>query len=99
MSAKFRFPLRRTCAACLLLVAATVSAWAQPEGAGAASRRVVAIGDVHGAFPEFVTILERTGLIDPKLQWTGGSAVVVQTGGLPDPGAGDRVPADLSLQA
>ena len=98
MSAKFRFPLRRTCAACLLLVAATVSAWAQPEGAGAASRRVVVIGDVHGAFPEFVTILERTGLIDPKLQWTGGSAVLVQTGDIPDRGPGTRAALDLIMR-
>src|SRR2546422_9826789 len=98
MSAKFRFPLRRTCAACLLLVAATVSAWAQPEGAGAASRRVVAIGDVHGAFPEFVTTLARTGLIDPKLQWTGGSAVLVQTGDIPDRGPGTRAALDLLMR-
>ena len=26
--------------------------------------RIVAIGDVHGAYPEFVSILQKTGLID-----------------------------------
>ena len=98
MSAKFRSPLRRACTVCFLLVGATVSAGARPEGAGAASTRVVAVGDVHGAFPEFVTILERTGLIDPKLQWTGGSAVLVQTGDIPDRGPGTRAALDLLMR-
>ena len=34
--------------------------------------RVVAIGDLHGAYDEFVGILLQTGLIDKDLNWTGG---------------------------
>jgi len=98
MSAKFRSSPRRGCTVCFLLAAAAVSAGAQPESAGAASTRVVAIGDVHGAFPEFVTILERTALIDPKLQWAGGSAVLVQTGDIPDRGPSTRAALDLLMR-
>jgi hypothetical protein len=44
--------------------------------------RIVAIGDVHGAGGAFVRILQRTGLIDERQQWIGGSAILVQTGDL-----------------
>ena len=98
MSAKFRSPLRRASTVCFLLVAGAGSAGAQTESPGAASARVVAVGDVHGAFPEFVTILERAGLIDQKLEWTGGSAVLVQTGDVPDRGPGTRAALDLLMR-
>src|SRR5438132_7947187 len=98
MSAKFRSPLRRASTVCFLLVAGAGSAGAQPESPGAASARVVAVGDVHGAFPEFVTILQRAGLIDQKLVWTGGSAVLVQTGDIPDRGPGTRAALDLLMR-
>ena len=44
--------------------------------------RVVAIGDVHGAYPEFVQVLKGTGLVDAKLHWTGGRTYLVSTGDL-----------------
>ncbi|MBA3297027.1 MAG: hypothetical protein H0U19_08825, partial [Acidobacteria bacterium] len=34
-----------------------------------ASSRVVAVGDVHGAFDAFVAILQRAGLIDTQRRW------------------------------
>ena len=40
---------------------------------GYAPTRVVAVGDVHGAFPELVTILQRASLIDENRQWIGGT--------------------------
>ncbi len=60
--------------------------------------RVVAIGDVHGAYPEFVSILQRTGLIDKDNQWIGGSSVLVQTGDIPDRGPGTRECLDLLME-
>ncbi|TWI10652.1 phosphatidylinositol 3-/4-kinase [Lysobacter ruishenii] len=42
--------------------------------------RVVAIGDVHGAYPEFVQVLEGTGLVDANLHWIGGRTHLVQNG-------------------
>ncbi len=83
------FLLRRTCGAALLLLALTVSA--------AALVRVVAVGDVHGAYPEFVAILQRAGLIDGDRHWIGGASVLVQTGDVPDRGAGTRQALDLLM--
>lgn len=62
-----------------------------------AEERVVAIGDVHGAYPEFVAILQRVGLIDEKHQWIGGSTILVQTGDVPDRGAQSRESLDLLM--
>ena len=35
--------------------------------------RVVAFGDVHGAYPALVDLLRTTGLIDTELRWSGGA--------------------------
>ncbi|MCK4823223.1 metallophosphatase, partial [bacterium] len=40
--------------------------------------KIVAVGDLHGDFDNFKTILEGTGLIDRKLHWTGGKTHLVQ---------------------
>lgn len=53
----------------------------------AGSRRIVAIGDIHGAFDPLVSILRQTGLIDERNRWSGGDAVLVQTGDVTDRGA------------
>jgi hypothetical protein len=60
--------------------------------------RIVAVGDVHGAYEEFVTILQRSGLIDANRQWIGGSSVLVQTGDLLDRGAESRQCLDLLME-
>jgi hypothetical protein len=48
--------------------------------------RVVAVGDVHGAYPELVAVLQLAGIVDEKEHWVGGSAHLVQTGDLLDRG-------------
>ena len=65
--------------------------------AGPVPTRVVAIGDVHGAYTEFATILQKTGLIDGKLQWSGGSTIFVQTGDVLDRGTATRPCLDLVM--
>jgi hypothetical protein len=65
--------------------------------APAESPRVVAIGDVHGAYAEFVGILQRMGLIDANLRWTGGSTIFVQTGDMLDRGKRSRECLDLLM--
>jgi hypothetical protein len=62
-----------------------------------AQMRVVAVGDSHGAYPEFVAILQRAGLIDGNRQWIGGSSVLVQTGDVIDRGRGSRECLDLLM--
>jgi hypothetical protein len=79
--------------ALLLTALATVSAQA-PR----ASTRIVAIGDVHGAFTEYTTILQRTGLIDAQLKWAGGRATLVQTGDYLDRGTDVRQVLDLLMR-
>jgi len=68
-----------------------------PGVRGGAQTRVVAVGDSHGAYPEFVAILQRVGLIDGNHQWSGGSSVLVQTGDVIDRGKGSRQCLDLLM--
>ncbi len=80
----------------LLVVSALLSAVAVIATA-AAPARLVAIGDVHGAFTEFTTVLQRVGLIDTGRRWVGGTATFVQTGDVIDRGARTRECLDLMM--
>jgi len=57
--------------------------------------RVVAVGDLHGAYDAFVAILQGTSLLGPDLSWTGGKAHLVQIGDVLDRGDGARKIFDL----
>ncbi len=50
--------------------------------------RIVVVGDLHGAYENFVKILKETGLVNETLQWTGGKTHLVQIGDILD--RGDR---------
>ena len=69
-----------------------------PQAAKPAGPRVVAIGDVHGAFDQFVEILQTAGLVDAKRQWIGGTTVLVQTGDVFDRGPKVREALDLLMR-
>ena len=62
------------------------------------SERIVAIGDVHGAYDRFVAILRAAGLVDGRARWTGGRSVLVQTGDVLDRGPASRRVLDLLRQ-
>lgn len=68
----------------------------------AAQTRIVAIADVHGAFPEFESILKETGLLDAKRGagdgWTGKGTVLVQLGDVVDRGPDTRASLDLMME-
>ena len=49
--------------------------------------RIIAIGDVHGDYEQFVKLLRTAGLIDDNEDWAGGPTHLVQTGDVPDRGA------------
>ena len=90
----------RRAVAGLALVAAIVTLSAQASvqtAADSAGPRIVAIGDVHGASTEFASILQRAGLIDQGRRWTGGDAILVQTGDMTDRGTGMREALDLLM--
>ncbi len=52
--------------------------------------RIVAIGDIHGAYHNFVAVLENAGLVDEELRWIGGRAHLVQMGDVVDRGHDSR---------
>jgi 3',5'-cyclic AMP phosphodiesterase CpdA len=86
-----------------LLAAAVLSAaTAFPAGtaARAAAPRIVAVGDIHGNAEGFDAILRQAGLLDARGGWTGGRAILVQTGDITDRGAGVRAVMDrlMSLE-
>lgn len=81
-------------AALFLCAPAFVAAQAQATPAPA---RIVAIGDVHGDYDAFVDILQKAGLLDANLQWSGGQTALVQTGDYLDRGAKDRQVMDLLI--
>jgi hypothetical protein len=83
------------CAAATLLAVL----WLHPLGSPRAepAARVVAIGDIHGAYDEFVETLRRTGLVDDTLKWSGDRTVLVQTGDFLDRGAKVREVMDLLM--
>jgi len=64
-------------------------------GVAGAEGRVVAIGDIHGEHDGFVSILKETGLVDERGDWSGGDAVLVQTGDFTDRGVAVREVMDL----
>jgi len=59
------------------------------------TERVVAIGDVHGAYDQFVAILRTAGLVNTRDRWSGGRAVLVQTGDILDRGKDSRKVIEL----
>jgi len=60
--------------------------------------RVVAVGDVHGAYGALVTTLQKAGVIDESLKWSGGKTHLVSTGDLLDRGAESRRAMDLMMR-
>jgi len=60
--------------------------------------RIVAIGDVHGAYEAVVATLQQAGVINDSLAWSGGDAHLVLTGDLLDRGPGSRQVMDLIIR-
>ena len=48
--------------------------------------RIVAIGDLHGDYANYIAALSAAGLVDKKGKWSGGETHLVQTGEIPDRG-------------
>ena len=85
-------------------IAAAVSAASTPLRSAAAAAppceiekvdRIVAVGDVHGAYDRFVEILQTAGILDRRLRWAGGRAHLVQLGDVVDRGPDSRRALDL----
>ncbi len=52
--------------------------------------RVIAVGDIHGDYGQYMRTLQAAGLVDEKGRWAGGETHLVQTGDVPDRGPDTR---------
>jgi len=60
--------------------------------------RIVVFADVHGAYPQLISILRETGVIDAAEHWQGGKTHLVSLGDLLDRGPESRKALDLLMR-
>lgn len=60
--------------------------------------RVVAFADVHGAYPELISLLQTVDVIDAELRWKAGTTHLVSLGDLLDRGPASRRVMDLLMR-
>jgi len=60
--------------------------------------KVVAIGDLHGDYDNFTTILIKTGMVSKELHWKAGKTHLVQTGDVMDRGPHAKKILDLIIR-
>jgi hypothetical protein len=60
--------------------------------------RIVAVGDLHGDYDEFVAVLQSAGLVNRGADWIGGKTHLVQLGDVPDRGPNPRKIMDLLIK-
>ena len=60
-------------------------------------QRILAVGDIHGSITGLTGILKAAGLIDASNKWSGGKAVLMQTGDYMDRGEEVRAVMDLLM--
>ena len=60
--------------------------------------RIVAVGDIHGAYEAMVATLQEADVIDDNLAWSGADTHLVLTGDLLDRGPGSRQVMDLVMR-
>src|SRR5258706_2278254 len=90
--------LHRACVSVLLVLVSAVQTPAGPAKAPVKpAESVVAIGDVHNDFDDFVAILRHTGLVAKENHWTGGKTTFVQVGDLLDRGPKPREVMNLMM--
>ncbi|MBZ5577441.1 MAG: metallophosphoesterase [Acidobacteriia bacterium] len=61
-------------------------------------QRVVAVGDIHGDYTQFISLLQTARVIDRKGKWIGGKTHLVQTGDVLDRGPDSRKVMDLLME-
>lgn len=52
--------------------------------------RIVAVGDIHGDYDNYIETLRLAGLVNRRGRWSGGTTHFVQTGDIPDRGPDTR---------
>ena len=94
-----RLAARRVLSLALAALAAVApgAAGAAPEWRFQGVERVVAVGDIHGAYDELVSVLRTAGVVDDQLRWSAGQAHLVSLGDLPDRGPRSRDVMELLM--
>lgn len=77
---------------------ASASALAAESWRFATDSRVVAFGDVHGAYDALVELLRAVRIVDDDLHWSAGTTHVVSLGDLLDRGAASPAVIDLVMR-
>ena len=86
------------CPAFCLLLLILLSPFAVAEDVWNGVERIVALGDVHGDYEQFVAVLRSAKLIDLQASWSGGKTHLVQTGDVLDRGPDSRKVMDLLMK-
>lgn len=85
---RFLFPVLLSC------LTACQSTFAEPARINSHTwvniDRIVAIGDIHGDYENYIKTLQLAGLVNSRGSWTGGNAHMVQVGDIPDRGPSTR---------
>lgn len=89
--------------ASIVLALASCLAFGPPTTAAAEDvwtgvERVVAVGDVHADYEQFLKVLRSAGLIDGQGNWSGGKTHLVQVGDAVDRGPNSRMVLDLLMK-
>ena len=74
-----------------------LSALAYGQATYTGVHRIVAVGDVHGDYEGFVSVLRAAGVIDKSNKWVGGETHLVQTGDCVDRGPDSRKVLELLI--
>lgn len=90
--------LFRTAAAALAALCLLGAPQAHAQSAYENVPRIVAIGDLEGAYEKYLDMLRTAGLIDAEGDWIGGRAHLVQLGDIPDRGPNSRAIMDHLMQ-
>jgi hypothetical protein len=87
---------RITLLLCLMVLASLSQAASRYDIS--APGRVVAFGDVHGAYDDWTALLRELGVVDDQLNWAGGNTHLVSLGDLIDRGPGSRQVVELLIK-
>lgn len=89
---------KRSCSVALVLLALALAPATRGQNCvWTGVTQIVAVGDVHGDYDQFVAALRAAGVIDGSNRWVAGTAHLVQTGDVLDRAPDSRKAMDLLM--
>ena len=71
---------------CIIVTLVVLSAGVHGQEKWNGIEKIVAVGDLHGDYEQYIQVLKNNGLLDDELEWAGGTVHFVQLGDIPDRG-------------